>query len=120
LIQKWKNYHNSINSNGKFALPTYSEGIELNGSIFYLIFDSEELKIRFMEYMSLHGITVTSHYRCLHNSLFYKNRYKNEKLMNCEKISETLVRLPLFVDLTRNEQDFIIEKINEFIKNKID
>lgn len=117
LVQKWKKYAESIVPNERISLPSHSNDVKLNGSIFYLIFDSEELKNRFMEYMRGHGISVSTHYRCLHNSRFYKSRFLGEKLINSEKISETLVRLPLFVDLTRDEQNFIIEKINEFIKN---
>ncbi len=120
LTQKWKKYHECIQVNEKITLPGHSSEIELNGSIFYLIFDQPELKILFMEFMREQGISVSTHYRCLHNSKFFRSSFVGEKLINCEKISETLVRLPLFVDLTMEEQNFIIEKVNEFIKNKIE
>jgi dTDP-4-amino-4,6-dideoxygalactose transaminase len=120
LVSKWNKYHVSIHKNNLFSLPEIRIEKDVNGSIFYLVFTKHELKSKFMEFMNNCGISVATHYRCLHNSKFFKSRYKGEKLKNSENISETLVRLPLFVDLTSDLQNSIIGKINEFIKNNIE
>lgn len=120
LIEKWERYYSYIQTNRMVTFPSFIRGKEINGSIFYLIFDDTVTKLRFIKFMNNLGISVSTHYRCLHKSKFFRDRFTSEKLINCEKISETLVRLPLYVDLTLEDQNFIIEKTNEFIKSIIE
>jgi len=42
--------------------------------------------------------------------------YKNGDLPNSEKKAQEVISLPIYPELTREEQDFVIEKITQFLK----
>jgi len=50
----------------------------------------------------------------LHASPFYKLKHGSRTLDNADRYSACLVRLPLFFELTKIEQDYICEKVIEF------
>ena len=110
----WNKYRTELKNNSFFTIPEESSGKTINGSIFYLILKNEGLVDAFIQFMKENGVAVTKHYRCLHDSIFYKNHFSSENLINCQKIARQLVRLPLFTDLTNDEQNKIIELTKKF------
>ncbi len=104
------------NSENTFLLaPFISNDRKINGSIFYLIAANENLAESFIKYLNEQGIKAVSHYRPLHNSRYFKSNYKGEKLVNCERFSKTVIRLPLYTELSENDFTFIVKKIKTFI-----
>lgn len=108
-IAQWNRYLTELMNKGNYILPNPHSISGINGSIFYLLVEKGHTE-QFTQIMREEKITVSSHYRCLHNSPFIKSQFETENLINCEKIAETLIRLPLFPDLTEGEQSKIIEK----------
>lgn len=119
LIEKWNKYYENIRPSKGVQIPVRTENHQINGSIFYLIFEDAELLNEFMEFMQKHNVSVSTHYRCLHKSKFYKDHFDLENLINCDRIAKSLIRLPLYMDLKKVDQNLIIEKTNEFIKNNL-
>ena len=67
--------------------------------------------------MEKNNIRCVFHYLPLHKSPAgkkYAINY-NEKLINSEKISECIVRLPLHNHLTKNEQTRVMVNIKKFL-----
>ena len=60
------------------------------------------------------GVHAVFHYICLHTSPFYSEHYNGEGLPNAMKYDETLVRLPMFYELTDDEVDHIVNSIKLF------
>uniref|UniRef100_UPI00196596E5 DegT/DnrJ/EryC1/StrS family aminotransferase n=1 Tax=Rheinheimera maricola TaxID=2793282 RepID=UPI00196596E5 len=54
------------------------------------------------------------HYISLHKSPYFEGKYSGEQLLNCDKYSDQLVRLPLYYELKFEEVDFIVSLINKF------
>ena len=110
----WKRYFLGINSN-YFQLPPASENLEHTSHIFYLRLPSHKLREEFISYMLKNEVQVTSHYETLHNSIAGKKHGKFfGSLSNSIKISETIVRLPIWIGMTETLQNQIIGLVNNF------
>jgi len=110
----WKRYFVGIESQ-YFKLPPDSKNFEHTSHIFYLRLPSHKVREEFINYMLKNNVQVTSHYETLHNSIAGKKYSKSHgSLANSIEISETIVRLPIWIGLTENLQDQIIGLINAF------
>jgi dTDP-4-amino-4,6-dideoxygalactose transaminase len=56
-----------------------------------------------MNFMKNNGVQTTFHYLPLHSSKYYEDKHDGRKLPNCDRYADTLVRLPLFYELTDAE-----------------
>src|SRR5262249_27263012 len=85
------------------GIPSFNK---TNYHLFALIFAVPEQRDFFIQGMREAGIVCPSHYVPLHTSPFGRTFYKNypEKLPNCERVSQCLVRLPLFYNLSEAQQ----------------
>ena len=73
-------------------------------------------EIKFMKYLSDNGIGVAIHYPIPpHLSKAYEDLgYKTGDFEITEKYAETIVSLPLYNGMTEEEQNYVVEKINEY------
>jgi dTDP-4-amino-4,6-dideoxygalactose transaminase len=86
--------------------------------MFYLQFNDEVAFHKYSEHMKANKVTVTTHYQSLHNSSFATKFLKSiPQQTNAEKITNSLVRLPLWIGLTKENVNEIILKSNEIITN---
>ena len=106
----WNLYNEGLKGNKNIGLPS-SEGH--NGSIFYFTCRSLDERTKLIAHLKQNNIPASFHYQALHKSTFAKS---SESLPNSEKYSDTLVRLPLYVDLKESEVKNIVEQINLFFK----
>jgi len=80
--------------------------------MFYLLLPSLETRTRFIQTLREKGIYSVFHYLPLH--LSDMGRKFGGKVGDCpvtEEISDHLLRLPLFYNLTASDQEFILETI---------
>lgn len=93
-----------------------------NGHIYYLVCRSLEERTHFINNMKDAGIYCVSHYVALHSSEYYKNKnighLSTPHLPNAQRYTDCLVRLPAFVELTDDQQTFIIESVIKYYKNQ--
>jgi dTDP-4-amino-4,6-dideoxygalactose transaminase len=110
----WNTYFNGIDSK-YLKLPPNDKKYYHTSHIFYLRLPTNSMRELFIEYMRNKHIQVTSHYQPLHNSIAgirYGKFYG--QLKNTVHVSETIVRLPLWIGMSKNVQDRIIEAVNNF------
>jgi dTDP-4-amino-4,6-dideoxygalactose transaminase len=115
----WNQYYSDLKileEKGKVNLPNVFSFATNNAHVFYLVCKNLEERTKFIKYLRDFKISPVFHYLSLHNSSFFSKINGNLSLPNCEKFSDCLVRLPLFYQLTSEEQDYIIEKIFLFYK----
>lgn len=85
------------------------------GHIFYLLMPNFEVRTRFISWMKSQGILCVFHYLPLH--LSDMGLQLGSKPGDCpvtEDVSDRLVRLPLFYDLTENEVSTVIKTALKF------
>jgi dTDP-4-amino-4,6-dideoxygalactose transaminase len=90
-----------------------------NGHIFYLCLKDKKTRDKFIAYLKKQKIEATFHYSPLHLSEYYlKNGGGKQKLKNAEFFGDTLVRLPMFYQLSKTQQKFVIQQVKSFFDNK--
>lgn len=115
----WFKYFNSLNqiTDKGFSLPHIPDYAEVNGHLFYIVCPSLDMRTKMLDYLKSHGISAVFHYQPLHSSKYYlENSTLRPILPNATRYGDCLIRLPLYVGLTNEEQTHIIDKVSEFIE----
>ncbi len=102
----------------KLGLPVIPDYCESNYHIFYILLRSEKERNSFISQLKESGIGTAFHYIPLHSSPYAKETLGlyNLNLPVTDRISGTLVRLPLYPHLTDDEVQFVIERIKVILK----
>ena len=96
-------------------LPQVPDYCEHPGHIFYLLMPNLEIRTRFISWMKSQGILCVFHYLPLHLSdMGLRLGGKPGDCPITEEVSDRLVRLPLFYDLSENEISQVINSVNAF------
>jgi dTDP-4-amino-4,6-dideoxygalactose transaminase len=61
--------------------------------------------------MKSKGSFPVFHYLSLHKSPYYSEKHKGDAMPQSDRYMDTLLRLPLFVDMTDAETDQVIQSI---------
>ncbi|MBL7899344.1 MAG: dTDP-4-amino-4,6-dideoxygalactose transaminase [Crocinitomicaceae bacterium] len=106
----WNRYFENLknwatkNQVGLPAQPVHSGN---NAHIFYLVFNSAEQRDDIIFRLKSAGILAVFHYQSLHKSDFFSSMYSGPDLVNSDRYSDCLLRLPLFQELTEEQIDSI-------------
>jgi dTDP-4-amino-4,6-dideoxygalactose transaminase len=83
--------------------------------IFYLILRDAAQQTAFLQHLKSRGVNAVFHYQSLHRSPYGSQFLQDEvPLPVTERVSDGLVRLPLFSSLTSSEQDQVIQAVLDF------
>lgn len=117
-IKIWNMYHThleDLEKKGLLRRPIVPDNIVHNGHLYYIILENLTTRTKFLDYLKTKGILSVFHYIPLHSSPAGKKYGKTAgRLPITNKVSDTLVRLPLFYDLEENEQENILRTIKNF------
>jgi dTDP-4-amino-4,6-dideoxygalactose transaminase len=116
----WNRYFEELSkleSKGFFKitkLPIYATN---NAHMFYIVLPDLNVRTNLIAHLKHKGILSVFHYLSLHKSDYYKSlNNEHKELPNSDNFSDTLLRLPMYYELSDEQQDFIIASINEFFK----
>lgn len=112
----WNRYFEGLNGKigNEVKLPYIPEYATNNAHMFYLLCPSLEYRTALMKFLKENDVQTTFHYLPLHSSKFYEKKHDGRELPNCDRYGDTLVRLPLFYELSDMEIDKIVKLIIEF------
>ena len=102
---------------GKLQLPIISEGTKPNWHIYAIKLPTVSTRERFMGEMRKMGIEVSLHYAPLHSSPMGRritNTYR--ALPVTEDVATTLVRFPIYPDLTARQLEYITSSARKILK----
>ena len=100
---------------GKLRLPYVPPCCESNSHLFYIILPDEEIRDGLMQYLKKENIYAVFHYVPLHLSAVGRSMgYEEGQLPITESLSGRLLRLPFYYELTRMEQERIVDQIFKF------
>jgi dTDP-4-amino-4,6-dideoxygalactose transaminase len=92
--------------------PVVPEGCEHSWHIYHLLLPSLERRQKLIEHMAKRGVTTVFHYLPLHLAPMARQLEPNPpSLPVTESISDRLLRLPMFGDMTDTELDRIIDAL---------
>lgn len=99
-------------------IPNYASN---NAHMFYLVFNSLDERTAFINHSKSNDILSVFHYLSLHKSSYYeRNNTERPELENCDFFADSLVRLPLYYDMTENEIESVIKMVVDFFKVNYD
>jgi dTDP-4-amino-4,6-dideoxygalactose transaminase len=107
-LEIWNTYNNWFVDKTEelnLQLPNIPEYADNNAHMFYIILKSQSNRNKFISELQKLDINCVFHYQSLHSSEYSINKLgcTQNNLVNSDKYSECLVRMPLFYDLNINE-----------------
>ena len=116
----WSKYHElleSLENEGFIRRPIIPEECSQNGHMYYVLVNPMT-RDKVIRKLRDHNIEATSHYVPLHSSMAGKKYGKYYfPLKNTTKISESIIRLPIWIGLDLKKQEYIVEKLTQILKN---
>lgn len=110
----WEKYFNLL-SNKKhslnFKLPEVSNFATNNGHMFYLVFDNIDNRTKVINKLKEYNILSVFHYLSLHSSEFYKDKHDGRNLVNSDRYTDCLLRLPMYYELEIEQVELITDLI---------
>ena len=116
----WEAYYKLLTplaEKGYFSLPDIPEYASNNAHMFYLTFPSLEARTALIKHLKENDIMAVFHYLSLHSSAYYADKHDGRALPECDRYADTLVRLPMFYDLSLNDVNHICALIKEHCTN---
>ena len=108
----WNLYYNGfkkLQSSLNIKLPEVPAYATNNAHMFYLVFNEAAGRSNFINVLKENNIHAVFHYLSLHNSEYYQAKHDGRVLINSDKFTECLVRLPLFYELNTSNVLKILE-----------
>jgi perosamine synthetase len=107
-------------SGKSFIKPAQYDPDNLSARHIYILrINFKKIKIsrpEFMHYLATNGIGSQVHYIPITEQPYYlKKGFKTKNFPNMKKYYEECLTIPLFYDLSKSQQDYIVKKINEVL-----
>ena len=121
-MNSWNLYYKLLTplaEQGRIELPVVPEGCVHNAHMFYIKAKDLEERTALIEYLKGYGIGAVFHYIPLHSAPAgrrFGEFYGEDKYTTKE--SERLARLPMYYGLEPREVEFVVEKIEDFMKSR--
>ena len=118
----WEYYNENLKDwahKNSVGLPNIPENCDQAYHMFYLIMSSHKQRSALIEHLKENDIMAVFHYLPLHLSdMGEKFGYKIGEFPVTEKMSEYLIRLPFFNDISENDLLTVVDTVNKFQINK--
>ena len=89
-------------------LPSFATN---NAHMFYMVCADRAQRQHLLDGLRESGILGTSHYISLHSSPYFNRFHDGRPLPSSDRFTDTVIRLPLFVDLTDDEVDLVSSRV---------
>lgn len=118
-LKIWNTYHEQLKpleDAGKLYRPIIPEHIEHNGHMYNIVLPSDGIRTRLVEKLKEKEIMAYICYVPLHSSPMGKKLgYKPEDCPITEDLGTRILRLPLYVDMTEQDTERVIESITKIL-----
>lgn len=116
----WDRYHANLAGNIErlgFSISPIPEYATNNAHMYYLMARDLRQRTVVLERLKQARIGGIFHYLSLHSSPYYRARHDGRTLPNSDRFSDTLIRLPLYMELTLAECDHVCDVLLDACKN---
>lgn len=114
-LQIWHYYYHHLANwaiENNVELMTAPSESTNNAHMFYLVCESVAQRTRLIEHLKQEGVLAVFHYISLHSSPYYKDKHDGRPLMNSDKFTDRLLRLPMFFEL---DVDLVVSKLLKYV-----
>ncbi len=115
--QIWQTYFDQLEplaQKGNFKIPPIHAFATNNGHLFSIVCNHATDRENLINHLRSKNIHAVFHYLSLHKSPFYSPFHDGRELPHADHFSDCLVRLPLYYELSEEQQNFIIGEIKAF------
>jgi dTDP-4-amino-4,6-dideoxygalactose transaminase len=116
-LELWNKYYERfdiLEASGKLRRPQFVDGCSHNGHIFWVLLNDAETRDRMIYALKADGVSAVFHYIPLHGAPMGRT-FGEAALPVSEEYAARLLRLPLFVGLTDDEQERVIASVFRFL-----
>lgn len=121
-LKIWHYYYDRmrpLEKEGFLRLPIIPDGCEHNAHLFYMLLDNFELREDLRMYMNERGCSAVFHYLPLHSSQMGERLgYRGEEFPVSNRVSNTILRMPLYCGLTIEEQEHICNTLSQYFESR--
>lgn len=113
----WDQYAKALQalaSAGKLRLPYLPDFASNNAHMFYVVCASLSEREALINKLKGLGVLSVFHYLSLHKSPFYTDKHDGRELPISDHYSDCLLRLPMYFELSEEEQTLITRSILDF------
>ena len=111
-------YFEKLKSESRIVLPVRLPDIKHSWHLFAIQVKDASKHRAVFDHLQKNGIGVQVHYIPVHYQPYYRKLgYGKEKHPNAEAYYAGAISLPIYPDLSRADQDFVIQKLTEALKN---
>jgi len=118
----WDIYYENLKDlerKGLVSLPSIPPFAKHNAHLFYLVCRSEEERNKLLDHLNSNGVNAIFHYVALHKSPYFGVRYKGDELVECDRYTSALLRLPIYFELSAEEAHCVTQTIRTFYDEEI-
>lgn len=105
-LAQWAQQH-------KIKLPHIPQYATNNAHMFYFICNNYEQRTKIISHLKDNGILAVFHYLSLHQSTYFIDKHDGRELSQSDRYTETLLRLPFYLDLADDDIQDVIKTIIE-------
>lgn len=113
----WDYYHESLNpleDKGIIQRPTIPKECQHNAHMYYIVLDKKVDHQNLLDIFQKNNISAPYHYIPLHSSPAGEKFGRVEGSMDVtNRVSRSIIRLPLWVGLKKQQQDFVVDILNK-------
>lgn len=116
----WNLYHKGLESleeAGRLRRPNIPLNCQHNAHMYYVLLDSLETRTNVIQWLKQQGIYSVFHYVPLHSAPAGKKHGRmSGELRNTEELSDRLLRLPLWIGMTEEQQANIVNTLGSVLR----
>lgn len=115
----WQTYYNALADLDNIRIQQIPDYATNNAHIFYILCSSGEERGNLIKFMKESGVHATFHYLSLHKSVYIQEHQPDafhSVLPYADYYTDCLLRLPIYVDMSMDEVNYVIEIIQDFYK----
>ena len=116
-INAWNHYNDRFSQAASLdgvALPYLPQWATNNAHMFYLVCRSESERTDLVQYLKAQGIQPATHYLSLEMSRYFATLHSGQALLNSQRYTARLLRLPLFAGMTSDESEYVADHVLNF------
>ncbi len=104
-----------LSDNGDLVLPIIPKNAQSNYHLFHIVVKDPSVLEKLSTYLAKRGIETATHFIPLHSSAGGRRwGIVRSPMTVTERVGDCLLRLPLYTEITREEQERVIEAIRSF------
>lgn len=119
-LKVWDYYHQllePLEKSGKLRTPIIPPDCQHNGHMYYVLLNNLQIRTSLISYLKEQGMSSVFHYVPLHSSPAGQHYGRvHGDMNNTNRVSDCLLRLPLFPELGLSQIETVVMAIDSFLK----